>query len=271
MDDLRGKVAVVTGGASGIGLGLARRLIAQGMQVVIADIEAEALAAAAAEIGAVGIQTDVANPASVQALADATVHRFGRVHLVCNNAGIGPFAHIADMSLADWRWMLDVNLWGVIHGVHAFLPLLRAHGEGGHIVNTASLGGMTTMPGLGAYSASKYAVVALSEALAQELAGSGIGVTVFCPGPVKSRLGKSLRNRPAALGAGKLADVALEDTPLAAHLRWLTPDDAGDIVLRAVRENALYAFSHPEMFETVATRFEAIRAANAHATLSSST
>ncbi len=267
LKNFENRVAVVTGGASGIGKGIARQLIRQGMHVVIADIEAEALAVSAAELGAVGIRTDVSDAASVQALADAVEQRFGRVHLVCNNAGIGPFAHVGEMTLADWQWMLGVNLWGVIHGIHAFLPLLRSHGEGGHIVNTASAGGFVTMPGLGAYSASKSAVVALSEALSQELAGAGVpvGVTVFCPGPVSSRLGSSLRNRPAGLGAGKLADVQLEDTELAQNLRWITPEEAGDTVIQAVREGQLYAFTHPEMFGLIDTRFEAIRQANARA------
>lgn len=152
--DLAGKVAVVTGGASGIGLGIARQFRAAGMSVVIADIEDTALQQAAEQLGATGVRTDVRDPASVQALADATVDRYGAVHVVVNNAGVGPMAPIAALELSDWQWLLEVNLWGVIHGVHTFLPLLKQNPDGGHIVNTASIGGLVTGPGMGAYNVS---------------------------------------------------------------------------------------------------------------------
>src|SRR5215207_2645109 len=143
MDDLRGKVAVVTGGASGIGKAMAARFAAEGMSVVIADVEEPALAAAADELGVVGVRTDVSDAASVQALADAAVAQLGTVHLLCNNAGVGGGGRIRDLTLDDWRWIVDVNLWGVIHGIHSFLPLLLANDDGGHIVNTSALAGLS--------------------------------------------------------------------------------------------------------------------------------
>jgi NAD(P)-dependent dehydrogenase (short-subunit alcohol dehydrogenase family) len=261
LKDMNGKIAVVTGGASGIGRGIAARLIGQGMQVVIADIEDGALQQTAQAIGAVGIRADVSDHASVQALADAVIARFGAVHLVCNNAGVGSTAAIADMAISDWQWMLGVNLWGVIHGVKIFLPLLEANAEGGHIVNTSSIGGLATMPGLGGYSVSKFAVVALTEALALELeaAGSRVGATVLCPGTVRTNIKNSTRNRPVTLGAGGLVDADLENSDFGAHMRWLEPEDVGDVVIEAVRRGDLYAFTHPEMGSIVLDRHDHIK------------
>lgn len=262
----RGRTAVVTGGASGLGKGIARALIAEGMRVVLADIESGPLERTAAELGATGVITDVSDAASVQALAEEVRRRFGAVHLVCNNAGVGSFGRLADLSLEDWRWMLGVNLWGVIHGVHTFLPLLRANPDGGHIVNTASVGGFVTMPGLGAYAVTKHAVVALSETLAQELAEthSPIGVTVLCPGPTRTNIKSSSRNRPRGLERRGLEDVDLEVTDFGAAARWIGPEEVGGIVVGALRRGALYAFTHPEQMDTAAERFENIlRAARA--------
>ena len=154
------------------------------MIVVIADIEDTALQQAAEQLGATGVRTDVRDPASVQALADATVDRYGAVHVVVNNAGVGPMAPIAALELSDWQWLLEVNLWGVIHGVHTFLPLLKQNPDGGHIVNTASIGGLVTGPGMGAYNVSKFGIVALTEVLTTELSaeGSAVGASVLLPG-----------------------------------------------------------------------------------------
>ena len=259
LPDLAGKVAVVTGGASGIGKGIAIQLIAEGAQVIIADIERDAMEAAAAEIGAVGIQTDVSDPASVDALALAAVDQFGAVHVVCNNAGIGPLAPVADLTLDDWRWMIGVNLWGVIHGVHTFLPILKANREGGHMVNTASMAGLVAGPRLGAYAAAKYGVVGLTEVLAAELAAdnSRVGVSVLCPGTVHTSIGRSSRNRPADLpDAGfKDIDIELEDNP---RYRWIYPADAGAVVVRAIKRGDLYALTHPDWYPMVAERHQAI-------------
>ena len=231
--DLAGKVAVVTGGASGIGLGIARQFRAAGMSVVIADIEDTALQQAAEQLGATGVRTDVRDPASVQALADATVDRYGAVHVVVNNAGVGPMAPIAALELSDWQWLLEVDLWGVIHGVHTFLPLLEQNPDGGHIVNTASIGGLVTGPGMGAYNVSKFGIVALTEVLATELSaeGSAVGALVLLPGTVHTNIGSSTRNRPAGASAGALADSRLEDGP-DLGMKWLEPDDVGRILIR---------------------------------------
>jgi NAD(P)-dependent dehydrogenase (short-subunit alcohol dehydrogenase family) len=262
LPDLNGKVAVVTGGASGIGKGIATRLLAEGARVVIADIQRDALEAAAADLGTDAVQTDVSDPASVQALAAAVLDRHGAVHVVCNNAGIGPLAPVADLTLDDWRWMLGVNLWGVIHGIHTFLPILKANPEGGHIVNTASMAGLAGTPRLGAYTAAKFGVVGLTEVLAAELAadGSRVGVSVLCPGTVHTNIGTSSRNRPERLpDAGfKDVDLELEDNP---HGRWIYPDDAGAVVVRAIKRGDLYALTHPDWYPRVAERHEAIAAA----------
>ena len=260
LKDLDGRVAVVTGGASGIGLGLARKLKAEGMQLVIADIEPGPLEAAAAELGAVAVRTDVSDYESVQALAQEVERRFGRVDLVVNNAGIGSIAKISDMKISDWRWMLGVNLMGVIHGVNVFLPRLLANPAGGHIVNTSSMSGLATLPRLGGYGVSKYGIMALSEALAMELEmdGAKVGVTVLCPGPVRSNIKNSSRNRPAGLDAGALADTDIEKEPIGVEMRWIEADDAGDVVVRAVKRGDFYALTHPEMTDRVEARFHAI-------------
>lgn len=260
--DLSGKVAVVTGGASGIGKGIATRLAAEGMRVVIADIEAGALRATADELGALPVRTDVSDQASVEALAAEVTGRFGTVHVVCNNAGIGPLAPVAELTMDDWHWMIGVNLYGVIHGVHTFLPILEANSDGGHIVNTASMAGLVAPPRLGAYAVTKYGVVALSEVLAAELAGNGskVGVSVLCPGTVHTNIGTSSRNRPSHLAPGGLKDVdiSLENNP--AH-RWMNPEDAGAVVVRAIKRGDLYALTHPDSYGQVERRHETIAAA----------
>jgi len=268
MDNLAGRVAVVTGGASGIGRAIARRLIGQGMTVVIADIEQSALERAAAETGAVGICTNVASSESVQALADEVKRRFGGVHLVCNNAGVASTASVADMSLSDWAWLLGVNLWGVIHGIKAFLPLLKANPDGGYLVNTASVAGFHATPGLGGYTVSKFAVVALSESLALELKadGSKVGLTILCPGPVSTKLGSSQRNRPNELAGGAFVDRDLEALEEGGGLRWIDADAVADVLLTAIKRGDLYAFTHPEWASIVCARHRQIAEALVGAT-----
>ena len=260
--ELSGKVAVVTGGASGIGAGIARQLIAEGMQVVIADIEQGALDKAADEIGATGVRTDVSDADSVQALADAVVAEHGAVHVVVNNAGVGPFANVADLTLKDWRWVLEVNLFGVIHGVQSFLPLLLVNADGGHIVNTASLAGLATLPGGAAYSVSKHGIVSLTEILAAEmgLAGTKVRASVLVPGAVRSNIGNSARNRPEGLEGG-LKDMDLESTEVGAAMRWIEPDDAGRTVVQGIRAGDLYIVTHPELWPMVKQRHDGIEAA----------
>ena len=263
LQELAGKTAVVTGGASGIGKGIAQALKAEGMTVVIADIERRALDAAAEEIGAMGVVADVSSMASVQALADEVRARFGAVHVICNNAGVGSGAKVADMKAADWDWILGVNLKGVIYGVQAFLPLLSANPDGGHIVNTASMSGLRVRPGAGGYAVTKFGIVALSETLALELEmdGSKVGVTVLCPGMVHTNIKSSLRNRPGELAAGALADFDLEQSELGARMRWLDPIDVGRIVVRAIRRGDLYAITHPEQAAEVEDRHRRLEAA----------
>jgi NAD(P)-dependent dehydrogenase (short-subunit alcohol dehydrogenase family) len=262
LSDLRGKVAVVTGGASGIGKGIATMLAAEGMRVVVADIEQGPLDQTAAQIGAVAVPTDVSDVESVRALAKEAVGRFGTVHVVCNNAGIGPLAPIADLTMDDWHWIIGVNLYGVIHGVQAFLPILEANPEGGHIVNTASMAGLVAPPRLGAYSVTKYGVVALTEVLAAELAatGSKVGASVLCPGTVRTNIGSSSRNRPEHLADRGLIDVDIErdDNPF---YRWIGPEDAGAVVVRAIKRGDLYALTHPDWYPLVEQRHQAIATA----------
>ena len=264
-DKFSGKVAVVTGGASGIGLGLAQRFAAEGMQVVIADLDGARAAAMAEPLGGIGRAVDVSKAGDLAALAEEVMARYGRIDLLCNNAGIGPAAAIRDLTEADWRWMLDVNLWGVIHGISAFLPLLRANPEGGWIVNTSSMAGLRPVEGLGAYVAAKYAVTGLSETLAAELAteGAKVGVTLLCPGPVRSNIGQSLRYRPK----GEEAKMALRDVDIskmghhAAGVHWRSPEETAEIVVQALRQGALYAITHPEQRDRIEARFAQLLAA----------
>src|SRR4051812_28956330 len=212
MDQLEGKVAVVTGAASGIGRALADRFAAERMKVVLADVEAGALEVAEKELRDSGaevlaVQTDVSDPGSVDALARATVDAYGAAHVICNNAGVGGGGQMQTLATADWEWVLGVNLWGVIHGIRAFLPTLLEQDEA-HIVNTASMAGMVAGPYMGPYNASKFAVVAISETLFKELAGqsANVGVSVLCPGWVNTNIADSARNRPAELGGGEAAE-----------------------------------------------------------------
>ncbi len=205
MRNFQDKVAVVTGAASGIGYALAERFAQEGMRVVLADIEKDALAAAEARLSqhdkrVLAVVTDVSKAESVEALAQKTLDAFGAVHIVCNNAGVGnPAVPIWENTLADWQWVLGVNLWGVVHGIRTFVPILLRQGEPGHVVNTASMAGLTSTARLGIYCASKHAVVAISETLHAELAAinSAVKVSVLCPSFVKTNIADSSRNRPA--------------------------------------------------------------------------
>jgi NAD(P)-dependent dehydrogenase (short-subunit alcohol dehydrogenase family) len=254
MRELAGKTAFVTGGASGIGFALGRAFAEAGMKVMFADIEASELKAAVDSLRDVGPEVrgaacDVADPASVEAAAKAAYDAFGKVHVVCNNAGVGGGSGIDNISLDNWRWVLDVNLMGVLHGIRTFLPHIRAHGEGGHIVNTASMAGMSSGMGFSPYSASKFAVVNMSEGLAAQVKPFGIGVTVLCPGFVRTRISESGRNRQVKYGSWQKPDPASEAGSFAAQLAELVrsglePADVAAQVLTAIREEELYVFTH---------------------------
>ncbi|MBO0710797.1 MAG: SDR family NAD(P)-dependent oxidoreductase [Acetobacteraceae bacterium] len=271
MQELAGKTAFVTGGASGIGFALGRSFAEAGMRVMLADIETDALTAAfeslrTAGLNVRGITCDVTDPDSVERAADATRDAFGNVHVVCNNAGVGGGSGIDGISLATWRWVLDVNLMGVVHGIRAFLPHIRAHGEGGHIVNTASMAGIVSGLGLSPYAASKFAVVSVSEGLAAELAPLGIGVTVLCPGFVRSRIAESARNRPPRYGPAQPPEPASAAAALARRLADASRDGLEPAVvaartLTAIQRNEGYVFTHPDMRAEAQARFSAILAA----------
>lgn len=264
MEKLEGKVAVVTGAGSGIGRAVATHLAEARMRVVVADIEQGAMDATVAQLTgagheAIGVQTDVSDGESVQALADAAVARFGAVHLIHNNAGVGVGGPIWAHTESDWRWVLGVNLGGVIHGIRVFVPLMIEQGEPGHVVNTASMAGLISVPHLGAYNVSKHGVVTLSETLHRDLQlqGARIGVSVLCPGLVMTNIFESQRNRPEGLsgetGAGNLsalirtaADDATADA-LGAFGDVLSPDEVGASVLDAVRTDRFYVLTHPEI------------------------
>jgi NAD(P)-dependent dehydrogenase (short-subunit alcohol dehydrogenase family) len=255
MRDVIGKTAFVTGGASGIGFALGRSFAQAGMKVMLADIETDALAVAVESLrglgpGVRGLTCDVADPASVEHAAEATYETFGNVHVVCNNAGVGGGSGIDNISLDTWRWVLDVNVMGVLHGIHTFLPHIRGHGEGGHIVNTASMAGMNSGLGFSPYSASKFAVVNMSEGLATQIRPLGIGVTVVCPGFVRTRIWESMRNRQERYGRMPAPDPASASGKLIARLvelgrSGLDPADVAAQTLTAIREDKLYVFTHP--------------------------
>jgi NAD(P)-dependent dehydrogenase (short-subunit alcohol dehydrogenase family) len=268
MNEFKGKVAVITGAASGIGRALAERSVQEGMKVVMADVEVEALAKAESALKASGatvlaIPTDVSQARDVAALAQKTLEVFGAVHLLCNNAGVGMEAAIWESTLEEWEWVIGVNLWGVIHGLRAFVPLMLAQDAECHIVNTASMAGLISGPGLGAYKVTKHAVVSLSETLHHELAerDAKVRVSVLCPGIVNTRIMDSARNCP-----GHIPPTAPLDPASAARWEFLrqlvpagmSPVQVADAVFAALREDRFYILTHSEAKEGVRTRMEDI-------------
>ena len=274
MQALKERVAVITGAGSGIGAGLARRCAAEGMRVVLADVEVGAAEAVAEELRsgggeALAVAVDVRDPAALARLADRTFERFGACHLLVNNAGVVAYRPITELELSDWRWILSVNLEGVIHGLHAFLPRMRRQGPPAHVVNVASMAGLIALEGagLGAYAASKFAVVGISETLALELAPEGIGVTVVCPGGVATRINEAERNRPQELR--RSAPGAPPDMQRIAGSRgrletpetYLDADGAAERILAAVRAGELYAITHPSWLPLVRDRHQRLESA----------
>jgi len=262
MQDFEGKVAIVTGAASGIGAGLARTLAAEGMHVVVSDIEGDGAervcgSLRATGVSAIAVQTDVSDRHSVEALAEQTYSAFGAAHILCNNAGVcvGGSAHAS--SDQDWQWLWRVNVDGVIHGCQAFISRMIEGGQGGHVVNTASIGGLLPAgASLGVYTATKAAVIGISESYADSIRPHGIGLSILCPGFVTSNLIDAERNRPQEFDA---RPGNLEDILGGGFAHGMDPLALGQWVVQAVREERRFVFSHPEMRALVEERFERIR------------
>jgi NAD(P)-dependent dehydrogenase (short-subunit alcohol dehydrogenase family) len=270
MRELAGKVAVITGAGSGMGKAFAHRFAAEGMKVVAADIEPGALSATVSELvaagrEAVGVPTDVSDPAALRRLADEAVTKFGAVHLLCNNAGVEGYLDgaIWEATDKDWTWTVDVNFWSVVHGIRTFVPLMLAHGEEAHIVNTASMTAVIS-PG-NMYGITKHGVLALSEVLDSDLRArdARIGVTALCPGTIATNLFHGSRNRPAALRNEVPTPGAAKGEELREHMhatlaKGMSPAEVADKVVDAVREGALYLLTDHDWDERVIARHEAI-------------
>ncbi len=271
MRDFSGKVAVVTGAASGIGMGMATRFAQEGMKVVLADVEEPALEAAVTRLrqqehDVLGVVTDVSSAVSVEALAQKTLETYGKVHVLCNNAGVGGGFGIGiwEASLKDWQWTLGVNLWGVIHGVHTFLPIMLDQDEPGHIVNTASSAGIT--PGSRVYGVTKHAVVALSESLYDGLRArdSKLHCSVLCPGVINTQIMYGARNRPAELQneapASAMEQESRDRIKHLAETSGMSPEEASGIVLQAIKDEQFWILTHDEFDEIIRGRADDILA-----------
>ena len=258
LTSLTDRTAVVTGGASGIGRALSLLFARAGAHVVVADLDEAGMADTVAEVSRAGrrglaVKTDVSRLADVEALAERAFGEFGAVHVVCNNAGVALWGGLESVTHKDWEWAMGVNLWGVIHGVEAFVPRMVAGKQPGHVVNTASMAGLIASQGLGIYNTTKYAVVGLSETLQKDLRGYDIGVSVLCPMGVHTQIRQSDRNRPAAL-----RNEAAEREGRAVELigRYLPPEHVAERVLRAIYANRLYVITHEEGLTPLKRRFE---------------
>jgi NAD(P)-dependent dehydrogenase (short-subunit alcohol dehydrogenase family) len=264
--DFTNKVAVVTGAASGIGRAMAQRFAAEGMQLTLADIEPGPLSKFASELRAAGAhvlseRVDVSKPDDLETLAAKAYAEFGAVHLLCNNAGIWPpGAPVWKEPLSNWHWTLNVNFFGVLHGVQAFVPrMINANNEA-HIVNTASFAGLTTRPLMSAYNVSKHAVVALSECLYAELklTTGKIHVSVLCPAFAKTRLAESARNQPAGVQADPAASFGFYDVVKHLVEEGMPPEQIAEITIAAIRENQFWILTHPNLDHAVRDRFESM-------------
>jgi NAD(P)-dependent dehydrogenase (short-subunit alcohol dehydrogenase family) len=270
VENLKDRVAFVTGGASGIGLGIVKKLLGEGAKVVIADLRQDHIDAALKELqehqhgrNVHAIRLDVTDRAAMAAAAIETERVFGKVHLLVNNAGIGITGPLKQATYDDWDFGMAVNLGGVINGVQAFLPRILKHKEGGHIVSTASLAAMVVMPSFMAmYVTAKSAVIAFMEAIRGELAADNIGVSVLCPGPIKSNIHQLSQNRPAKFAASEAFESAAKDLgEREVSDLWMEPDQVGDMVLNAIRRNELYIVTHGEWRDAAKARFDAMLAA----------
>jgi NAD(P)-dependent dehydrogenase (short-subunit alcohol dehydrogenase family) len=271
MKEVKGKVAFITGGASGIGLAIARVFAGAGMKLVIADLRQDHLDAATAELREAGadfktLRLDVSDRAAVQEAARIADHLYGKVHVLCNNAGVNIIRPIDQASFEDFDWLINVNLGGVINGLLSFIPRIKAHGEGGHIINTSSVAGIITGPGTGVYSATKFAIRGLSEALRYDLAPHGIGVSVICPGTVSTKLYESEDNRQDRY-QGTVDEHVLEQRAGTGRLfrevlpKGIDPMRVAEKTLQALRENALYVMTHVEVETDIREAYEEMLAA----------
>ena len=264
MRDLEGRVAFITGGGSGVGLGMARAFAGAGMKVAIADVRADHLEDATAELGSAvhPVRLDVTDRAAFARAADEVERELGNVHVLCNNAGINLFNDISEATYQDWDWVLGVNLGGVVNGVVTFVPRIKAHGKGGHVVNTASMGAFVAGPGAGIYTTAKFGVLGLSDALRWSLLPYGIGVSVVCPGLVKSKIYESDLIRPAELSTDTTpADEDFMRILPGLHDAGMEPDEIGQKVLRAIERNDFYVFTHPDHRDELRGIFDEIIAA----------
>jgi len=261
--DFTGKTALVTGSGSGIGFGMVCAFLDQGMNVVVADISEDHLATARETLGerpdTLFLTLDVTDRAAMAGAADAVLERFGKLHVLCNNAGIGQISGPFDTTYDDWDWSVSVNLTGVFNGIHTFLPLIAAHGEGGHIVNTASVASM--LPGGFTYAATKGAVTALTESMAAELGARGIGATCLMPGPVRSNIHEVAKLRPERFSHTNSSEFEAQLAAREIPPHWLDPLIVGRMVVDAIRRNLLFVFTHKEFRDGIGKRFDAILAA----------
>jgi len=266
MQNLPGKTAFVTGGASGIGLGIAKAVLGAGMNVVIADIRDDHLTDASAELGTpervLALKLDVTDRAAYARAADAAEARFRKIHLLCNNAGVAVVGPTELATFADWDWVLGVNLGGTVNGIVSVLPRIMRHGEGGHIVNTASMSGLVPHPGATIYGTSKGAAVAMMECMRAELEPHGIVCSAFCPGAVQSNIAEAGKTRPAALADSGYAeaDKRRQQNTSFFHLFW-TKEQVGERVLRGILNDELYIMTHSEFRQGVEDRAQAMCAA----------
>ena len=261
MHEVEGRTAFVTGGASGIGLGMATAFAGAGMNVVIADLRPDHIETALDTLAGNpihAIELDVTDRDAFTRAADEAESVFGHVHVLCNNAGMGILGPVTDARYDDWDWGLGVLVGGVVNGIQTVLPRMRAHGEGGHVVNTSSMAGVLPIPGAAIYITAKAAVIGLSEALRSELAGEGIGVSAFCPGPVQTNIREGGRIRPERYADSGYTDLErdLEERPNSPL--WMDPIECGERVLAGIRNDDLYIFTHREFREGAEERFRAM-------------
>lgn len=267
MKQVEGKVAFITGAANGAGFGMAQVFAKNGMKVVLADIRQDSLDRAMAHFGrnpnVHAIRLDVADRTEFARAADEAEKVFGKVHVVCNNAGINLFVPMEECTYNDWDWLMGVNFWGVVNGIQTFIPRIRKHGEGGHIVNTASMAAFLPSAAAGIYTASKYAVRGLSEALRLTLYQYNIGVSVFCPGLINSSIYESEKVRPSNLASPENTAKSQKTMDIlpAVHKLGMSPEEVGEKVLAGIRRNDMYIFSHPEFKEEMQEIFDEILAA----------